>query len=99
MILGTKLRRLLHLPGLHIRVKEKNSCISCGKCNKTCPMGVDVVAATKDGWIKSVECIQCGACIDSCSKNVFSYGMTERREKNDGMMERGEKNNGDREKA
>ena len=56
MIAGTKIRRLLHLPGLYIRVKEKNGCVSCGKCNKVCPMGVDVVKAIKGGQsVFSVE--------------------------------------------
>jgi polyferredoxin len=79
MILGTKLRRLLHLPGLHIKVDEQDKCISCSKCNNSCPMGVDVVNSIKDGGIKDLECIQCGACIDSCSKNVLHYGMKERK--------------------
>ena len=42
MVLGTKVRRILHLPGLHIEVKDREACISCGKCNKECPMGIEV---------------------------------------------------------
>ncbi len=84
MVLGTKLRRLLHLPGLHIKVKESVNCISCGKCNKACPMGVNIVNAIKDGNIKDLECIQCGACIDNCPKNVLSYGMRKRKGINNG---------------
>ena len=87
MIAGTKIRRLLHLPGLYIRVKEKNGCVSCGKCNKVCPMGVDVVKAIKGGQIKSAECIQCGACVDYCPQNILSYGMIDRKEKNNGNRE------------
>lgn len=83
MILGTKLRRLLHLPGLHIRAGE-GQCISCGKCSKACPMSIDVVAAVKEGGVKSAECIQCGACVDQCPHAVLSYGMVERRRKNNG---------------
>ena len=84
MVLGTKLRRILHLPGLHIKVREKNDCISCGKCSKICPMGVDVINAVKDGMIKDSECIQCGACIDNCPRNVLYYGMVEKKGKNNG---------------
>lgn len=73
MVLGIKLRRGLHLPGLHIKVKEKESCISCGRCNRECPMGIDVVQQIKDGKIESLECIQCGACIDHCPHHVLSY--------------------------
>lgn len=84
MVLGTKLRKLLHLPGIHIRTSKKDNCISCGKCNKICPMGIDVMSETKYGIIGNLECIQCGACVDSCPKNVLSYGMIERKEKENG---------------
>lgn len=79
MVIGTKLRRLLHLPGLHIKVKEESDCISCGKCSKVCPMGLDVAEEIKNGQINNTECIQCGACIDNCSHNVLSYGGIGRR--------------------
>lgn len=78
MVLGTKLRKFLHLPGVHIKAKQKNKCISCGKCNKTCPMGIDVVNEIKKNVINNSECIQCGVCVDNCPKNVLSYGMIER---------------------
>ena len=83
MVLGTKLRRLLHLPGLHVKVKAKQNCISCGKCSKSCPMGIDVIREIEKGQIKSrkyipgylPECIQCGACIDQCPCSVLAYGF------------------------
>lgn len=84
MVLGTKLRRLLHLPGLHITVKEKNACISCGKCDRECPMGIEVSAKVAEGQICSAECIQCGACIDGCPKKVLSYDMIEGKKKENG---------------
>ncbi len=80
MVSGTKLRKLLHLPGIHIRTNKKDHCISCGKCNKACPMGIDVMSEIECGIIGNSECIQCGACVDSCPKNVLSYGMAERKE-------------------
>ena len=83
MVLGTKLRRLLHLPGLHVKVKAKQNCISCGKCSKSCPMGIDVVREMEEEQVKSrnyipgciSECIQCGACIDQCPRSVLTYGF------------------------
>lgn len=74
MVLGTKLRRVLHLPGLHIKVKNQNACIACGKCNRECPMGIKVSEVVAEGQIKSMECIQCGACVDGCPKKVLAYG-------------------------
>lgn len=74
MVLGTKLRRFLHLPGLYIRVGKPEQCIACGKCAKVCPMGIDVVQEIKSGTVKNAECIQCGACIDNCPRSILKYG-------------------------
>lgn len=87
MAIGTKIRGFLHLPGLHITVKHENHCVSCGKCNKICPMGIQVSKMISEGQVKSMECIQCGACIDGCPQKVLSYGTIE-----------GRKGNGDRKK-
>ncbi|MDE6566942.1 MAG: 4Fe-4S binding protein [Lachnospiraceae bacterium] len=88
MILGTKLRRLLHLPGIHIKVNEKGNCISCGKCNRACPMGIDVISETKNKMISSPECIQCGACIDHCPRNVLTYEILEKKEPGNGKRKK-----------
>lgn len=84
MILGTKLRKVLHLPGVHIKISDKDKCISCGRCSKVCPMGIDVISETRNKTISNPECIQCGACIDNCPKNVLTYGMLERKESSNG---------------
>lgn len=87
MVLGTKLRRFCHLPGIHIRADRQNLCISCGKCNQACPMGIAVMDEAKRGGIQNTECIQCGVCVDCCPKNVLSYGMIEKRNACDGERE------------
>lgn len=74
MVLGTKLRRLLHLPGLQVTAQKEN-CITCKRCNQACPMGLDVQHMAKQGGCTSTECIQCGACIDACPKHVLHYRM------------------------
>lgn len=75
MVLGMKLRRLLHLPGLHIRIREKEKCISCGKCSRECPMSLPVKEMVQEGCMENAECIQCGVCIDSCPQHILAYGM------------------------
>lgn len=87
MGLGTKVRKILHLPGLHIKIKNLNACISCGKCNKECPMGIKVSEMAAWGQIKSMECILCGACVDSCPQKVLSYGIIEGKKANGGRKE------------
>ena len=47
---------------------DKNKCVSCGKCEKACPMGV---AVTKDP--NSAECIRCGACVRACPAGALSF--------------------------
>jgi polyferredoxin len=42
-------------------------CIECGKCNKECPMDIDVKEYIKNGQkIASSECILCGNCVRNC---------------------------------
>jgi len=75
MVIGSTLGRWLHLPQLHVEA-DKDACISCGQCNKSCPMGLDVKSMTSEGINeKCTECIQCGACIDACPKNVLKYKL------------------------
>ena len=70
---GIRLRRLLKLDGLHIGADK--GCISCGRCDKVCPMGIDVKNAAVTGYIDSTNCILCGACADNCPKHILRYEM------------------------
>lgn len=75
MIIGSSIGRVLHLPQLHIEA-DQAKCISCKKCNKVCPMGLEVENMVRTGRNSScTECIQCGACVDECPKQVLSYNL------------------------
>ena len=79
MVIGSTIGRWLHLPQLHIEA-DKTGCISCGKCNRACPMGLDVKKMVAEGVNgKCAECIQCGACVDECPKKVLKYKLIWRR--------------------
>ena len=79
MVIGSTVGRFLHLPQLHIEA-DRMQCVSCGKCSKACPMGLDVKAMTEKGInAKCTECIQCGACVDECPKKALKYRMSWRR--------------------
>ncbi|MCL2800503.1 MAG: 4Fe-4S dicluster domain-containing protein [Treponema sp.] len=46
---------------------KKNKCIGCGKCNKECPMDIDVQKYIQNGKrVLSSECIFCRNCICAC---------------------------------
>lgn len=85
MGIGIKLRKLLHLPGLYIEATP-DKCISCKKCDKSCPMSLSVSSMVANGGCSSAECIQCGKCIDQCPNHVLKFKMgdlkNDKREKN-----------------
>ena len=76
MILGTKVREWLHIPGLHLTA-EKDRCVACGACTKNCPMSLPVQEMAAKGSMKNTECILCGACADTCPNSVIRYGVRE----------------------
>ncbi|MFN3412244.1 MAG: 4Fe-4S binding protein [Exilispira sp.] len=43
--------------------RDKDTCISCKKCNNVCPVNIDVMGSEK---VKSAECINCFECINTC---------------------------------
>lgn len=54
-----------------IRIKKDESkCISCGKCNRVCPMDVDVMNNSRNRKNAS-ECILCMECVKSCPKKAL----------------------------
>lgn len=55
---------------------DKEKCISCGKCARTCPMQVDPVKTPN-----STECIRCGRCKDACPTGAISSGFRDKSKK------------------
>lgn len=49
---------------------DETKCVDCKKCERACPMGVEV---TKN--INSPECIRCGKCRDICSVKAIQRGF------------------------
>ncbi|MBR4692203.1 MAG: 4Fe-4S binding protein [Oscillospiraceae bacterium] len=47
---------------------DGEKCVSCGKCERTCPMDVRVTADPN-----SAECIRCGACVRSCPSGALHF--------------------------
>ena len=85
MILGTKIRRTLGLPGVRISA-DPSKCTSCLRCNKGCPMSLDVNSMVKTGGIDSVECIQCGECVDGFLSYTMSKPLSSLRSESSSTM-------------
>lgn len=72
MMLGRKLRNLLKTPALQLQA-DPSRCTECGRCNKACPMSLDVTAMVQASQMENSECILCGNCIDTCSRSSIRY--------------------------
>lgn len=75
MIIGVKVQRAFHLPGLRIQT-EASKCISCKKCEQNCPMSLPVSTMAKKDEFYHAECILCGSCIDTCPQKVLQYSIS-----------------------
>ena len=67
---GSKISESLKLPRLRV-VSDPQKCIACHRCDKVCPMSINVSEELKKGSIMTSDCIQCANCIDECPKNVL----------------------------
>lgn len=72
MILGRRLRNLVHWPALRLTANE-DACIDCQRCTRACPMSLDVNGMVHTPAMENDECILCGSCVDICPTNVIHY--------------------------
>jgi polyferredoxin len=50
--------------------RNKETCVGCNKCNRACPMNVDVSSYNQ---VRSLQCINCMECVAACPvKNTLS---------------------------
>lgn len=55
-----------------IRIKcSKDKCVSCGMCEKVCPMNVEVTNNSRKR-LNGTECILCMECVKACPKQALS---------------------------
>ena len=54
------------------RFHVKDSCISCGKCVRICPLANIKLKDKRPSW--GTNCTHCMACINQCPKDAIEYG-------------------------
>nr|WP_281389051.1 4Fe-4S dicluster-binding protein [Spirochaeta isovalerica] len=71
--LGTVLGWVSRLAGQRIRT-DISDCIKCGKCNVSCPMGIEIkMSAEEKKDVYSSLCVGCGHCVDICPVGTLEY--------------------------
>ena len=75
MVIGEKLADLLHIPRFRLRANSE-ACISCGRCDKQCPMSLNISEMVKTNNLNSYECISCLECVDICPKKAIAFGIS-----------------------
>lgn len=58
------------------KVKNNGKCVSCGRCDAECPMGINVSSESNSsvipgGCVNSSECIDCFRCVDKCGAKAL----------------------------
>lgn len=51
---------------------DKNICVGCQNCLRTCPMGAIKVDADGKCVIDPKVCVSCGACASTCPMNAIA---------------------------
>lgn len=74
MIIGEKTADFLHIPRFRLKGNPQ-TCISCGQCNKRCPMSLEVAKMVKNEKMDSPECIYCLECVSGCPKKSIQCGI------------------------
>jgi len=72
MIVGRWISNLIRIPSLRLK-PENEKCIDCNRCDRICPMSLNVSDLVQRGDMEHNSCILCGECIEECPKNVIHY--------------------------
>jgi ferredoxin-type protein NapH len=72
MIAGRAVGNALRIPSLRLAA-DTARCTGCRKCNRECPMSLDVNRTVQQQQMEDTECVLCATCIDGCPSGVIRY--------------------------
>lgn len=75
MVAGRTIRNRIGWPALQLNA-DTGLCIDCNKCQKECPMGLDVHGMVRQKKMENPDCILCAHCSDICPKGAITYSIT-----------------------
>ncbi len=52
---------------------DAEECVSCRRCEETCPMLVPILSGKDAGQITTTQCIQCRECVAACRKDALKF--------------------------
>jgi len=65
---------IINKVGFYKIAADSDKCISCGKCNRECDMGIPVKHLVKTkGEVNVPDCVGCGRCVTNCPENVLRF--------------------------
>jgi len=68
---------VISLPRIFTIKRNENSCISCGKCDKACPMNISI---SDKSHVRNGQCINCFECTCACPVDeTLTYGFNKYR--------------------
>jgi polyferredoxin len=74
MVAGRSIRNLAGWKALQLSARS-DLCIDCKKCQKECPMGLEVHEMVRTGNMEKPDCILCARCADTCPEGVIRYSF------------------------
>ena len=75
MIAGRWISNKLRIPSLRLKA-ENDNCNQCKRCDRACPMSLEVHEFVRRGDMEDANCILCGECIEDCPRNIIHYTFT-----------------------
>jgi polyferredoxin len=72
MIIGRWISNKLRIPSLRLQAQNEK-CNQCKRCDRACPMSLEVHEFVIRGDMEDSNCILCGECIETCPRNVIQY--------------------------